>query len=119
MLSRTRPKRRTTARSPGLTKVTLQADWYPQPEHGGFFTAVVKGYYKEEGLDVTIVPLGPYLDADKQVASGRAQFALQASDHVLEAIANGQPLVAIAAFFVRLEITISTVTCASSVFQQS
>ena len=34
---------------PGLTKVTLQADWYPQPEHGGFFTALVKGYYKDEG----------------------------------------------------------------------
>jgi NitT/TauT family transport system substrate-binding protein len=82
---------------PGLTKITLQADWYPQPEHGGFFTAVVKGYYRDEGLDVTIVPLGPYLDADKSVSSGRAQFGLQASDHVLEAIANGLPLVAIAA----------------------
>ena len=28
-----------------MTKVTLQADWYPQPEHGGFYTALVKGYY--------------------------------------------------------------------------
>ena len=26
----------------GLTKVILQADWYPQPEHGGFYTALVK-----------------------------------------------------------------------------
>jgi NitT/TauT family transport system substrate-binding protein len=82
---------------PGLTKVTLQADWYPQPEHGGFFTALVRGYYKDEGLDVTIEPLGPYLDADKQVSSGAAQFAMQSSDHILEAVANGLPLVAIAA----------------------
>ncbi len=86
-----------TASGPGLTKVTLQADWYPQPEHGGFFTAVAKGYYKDEGLDVTILPLGPYLDADKQVASGVAQFGLQASDHVLESVAGGLPIVAIAA----------------------
>jgi NitT/TauT family transport system substrate-binding protein len=83
--------------APGLTKLTLQADWYPQPEHGGFFTAIVKGYYRDEGLDVTIVPLGPYMDADKQVSSGAAQFGMQSSDHVLEAVANGQPLVAIAA----------------------
>jgi NitT/TauT family transport system substrate-binding protein len=82
---------------PGLIKVTLQTDWYPEPEHGGFFTALVKGYYKDAGLDVAIVPLGPYLDADKPVSSGSAQFGMQAADHVLEAIANGQPLVAIAA----------------------
>ena len=87
----------TSSSDSGLTKVTLQADWYPQPEHGGFFTALVKGYYKEEGLDVTIVPLGPYLSVDKQVSSGSAQFGMESSDHILEAIAAGQPLVAVAA----------------------
>src|ERR1700689_4568437 len=77
------------AKDNGLTKIVFQADWYPQPEHGGFYTALAKGFYKDEGLDVTILALGPYLDADRQVSSGRAQFAMQASDHVLEAIANG------------------------------
>jgi NitT/TauT family transport system substrate-binding protein len=81
----------------GLTAVTLQADWYPQPEHGGFFTALVKGYYKDEGLDVTILPLGPYLSVEKQVSSGAAQFGMGSSDRTLEAIADGQPLIAIAA----------------------
>ena len=41
----------------GLTPVTLQLDWYPQPEHGGFFAAQLLGYYKAEGLDVTLSPL--------------------------------------------------------------
>lgn len=81
----------------GLTKVVLQADWYPQPEHGGFFTALAKGYYKEEGLDVTIQPLGPYLSVEKQVASGAAQFGMGSSDRTLEGIADGQPLIAVAA----------------------
>jgi hypothetical protein len=40
----------------GLTKVTLQADWYPQPEHGGFYTALAKGYYNDKCLDVSIQP---------------------------------------------------------------
>jgi NitT/TauT family transport system substrate-binding protein len=81
----------------GLTKVTLQADWYPQPEHGGFYDALVNGYYKAEGLDVTILPGGPYVSVPKQVAAGAADFGMIGSDKILESVADGQPLVAIAA----------------------
>jgi len=81
----------------GLTKITLQADWYPQPEHGGFYTALVKGYYKEEGLDVSILSGGPYLSPYQQVASGGAQFGMGGSDRILESVAGGQPLIAVAA----------------------
>lgn len=80
-----------------LTKVILQADWYPQPEHGGFYTALVKGYYSEQGLDVTIQPGGPYITTTQQLAAGGAQFGMGASDTVLEAIGEGQPLVVVAA----------------------
>jgi NitT/TauT family transport system substrate-binding protein len=81
----------------GLTKVTLQADWYPQPEHGGFYTALAKGYYRDEGLDLSIQPGGPYVSYEQQVASGAAQFGMGSSDQVLEGVADGQPLVAVAA----------------------
>lgn len=81
----------------GLTKVTLQADWYPQPEHGGFYTALAKGYYKDEGLDVTIQPGGPYMVVEQQVSVGAAQFGLGSSDRTLESVADGQPLIAVAA----------------------
>lgn len=81
----------------GLTKVTLQADWYPQPEHGGFYNALVKGYYKNEGLDVTIQPGGPYVGVGQQVASGGAQFGMAGSDTTLEAASDGQPVVAVMA----------------------
>ncbi len=81
----------------GPTKVILQADWYPQPEHGGFYTALAKGYYKDEGLDVSVQPGGPYVAATQLVAAGGAQFGMGASDTILEAVADGQPLVAVAA----------------------
>jgi NitT/TauT family transport system substrate-binding protein len=81
----------------GLTKITLQADWYPQPEHGGFYTALAKGYYKDEGLDMTILPGGPYISVEKQVSAGSAQFGMGSSDKVLESNAAGQSLVAVAA----------------------
>jgi NitT/TauT family transport system substrate-binding protein len=81
----------------GLTPVTLQTDWYPQPEHGGFYDALLRGYYKDEGLDVTILPGGPYVNSDQQVSVGAAQFEMGSSDHVLQVIGNGVPLVAVAA----------------------
>jgi NitT/TauT family transport system substrate-binding protein len=81
----------------GLTKVVLQADWYPQPEHGGFYTALVKGYYNDESLDVSIQPGGPFVSVEKQVSAGAAQFGMSSSDKILESVADGQPLVAVAA----------------------
>lgn len=86
-----------SSNSNGLTRVMLQADWYPQPEHGGFYTALVKGYYRDEGLDLSIQPGGPYVSVPQQVASGAAQFGMGSSDQILEGVADGQPLVAVAA----------------------
>jgi len=81
----------------GLVPIALQADWYPQSEHGGFYDALLKGYYKEEGLDVRIAPGGPYVFAEQQVSSDAAQFAMGSSDQVLVSVSRGLPLVAVAA----------------------
>ena len=97
LLTSCQPSAGTPDRGSSLRKVTLQADWYPQPEHGGFYTALAKGYYKEEGLDLIIVPGGPYVVVPQQVAAGSAQFGMASSDQILESVGGGQPLVAIAA----------------------
>jgi NitT/TauT family transport system substrate-binding protein len=81
----------------GPVLITLQTDWYPQPEHGGFYDALLKGYYKDEGLDVRIVPGGPYISGEQQVSGGAAQFAMGSSDQVLVAVSRGLPVIAIAA----------------------
>ena len=81
----------------GLTPVRLQLDWYPQPEHGGFYTALLQGYYKAEGLDVTILPLPEYGSVAQLVATGRADIGLGSSDQILEWDSNGLPLLAVAA----------------------
>jgi NitT/TauT family transport system substrate-binding protein len=79
----------------GLIHVTLQTDWYPQPEHGGFYEALLKGYYRQEGLNVTILPGGPYSSVEQQVATGTAQFGMGSSDRILEADSQGEHLVAV------------------------
>jgi NitT/TauT family transport system substrate-binding protein len=85
------------AQTSALTKVILQADWYPQPEHGGFYTALIKGFYKDEGLDLIIQPGSQYAVPDQQVAVGAAQFGMGSSDRTLESVADGHPLIAVAA----------------------
>jgi NitT/TauT family transport system substrate-binding protein len=81
----------------GLTPVRLQLDWYPQPEQGGFYAAQLLGYYKSEGLDVTILPLPQYGSVAQLVSSGKADFGLGSSDQILEWTSNGLPLVAVSA----------------------
>jgi len=81
----------------GLAPIRLQLDWYPQPEHGGFFAAQLLGYYKAEGLDVTFLPLPQYGSVAQMVASGKADLGLGSSDQVLEWNSNGLPLVAVSA----------------------
>ncbi len=83
--------------SNGLTPVRLQLDWYPQPEHGGFYAAELNGYYKAEGLDVTLLPLPQYGSAAQIVATGQADIGLGSSDQILEWDSNGLPLEAVAA----------------------
>jgi len=85
------------AENGSLIPVRLQLDWYPQPEHGGFYTALLQGYYKAEGLDVTVLPLPQYGSVAQLVSTGKADFGLGSSDQILEWDSNGLPLVAVAA----------------------
>ena len=40
-------------------KMTVQLDWVAEPEHGAFYTAEALGYFRDEGLDVTLLQGGP------------------------------------------------------------
>ncbi|MHA6532102.1 ABC transporter substrate-binding protein [Paenibacillus sp. BAC0078] len=82
-----------------LTKVTQVTNWFAQPEHGGQYAALSKGFYKDAGLDMTIQSGGPGVSASQIVASGKAEFGMGQADEILQARQNGIPLVAIAAIF--------------------
>ncbi|AEI41790.1 ABC transporter substrate-binding protein [Paenibacillus mucilaginosus] len=82
-----------------LVAVTQVTNWFAEPEHGGNYAALAKGFYKEAGLDMTIQPGGPGVSATQIVASGKAQFGMGQADEILFARQNGIPLVAILAAF--------------------
>jgi len=85
-------------KGPGVRrKVVFQSDWFPQAEHGGFYQALVKGYYGDAGLDVEILPGGPGASIKLGVAKGAADFGMYRSDDVIVAASRGLPLVIVGA----------------------
>ena len=86
---------------PALTKVILQTDWYAQPEHGGFYQAVAKGYYREAGLDVTIDQGGPNTMGGPRLLKGDIQFCIARSDDVIVTVARGLPVVMVGGYMQR------------------
>lgn len=72
-----------TAVAPATTDVSLALNWFPEAEHGGFFAAVVHGYFAEEGLNVTIRPGGPGVRVVADVASGAVTFGVENADKLL------------------------------------
>ncbi len=85
------------APAPALRKVVLQTDWFPQGEHGGFYQAQAKGFYRAAGLEVDIWSGGPGSGIKLKVAKGEADFGLNRSDDVILAASRGLPLVIVAA----------------------
>jgi NitT/TauT family transport system substrate-binding protein len=84
--------------SDGLRKVTLQLNWYPEMEHGGFYAAKALGYYEDEGLDVQIAPAGNNSSiVPRLVASQQAEFGIVDADQLLMARQEGANLTALAA----------------------
>jgi len=90
-------KKTATADANGRIKIRFQTDWFPQPEHGGYYQAVAKGYYAAEGLDVEIVKGGPNAQVMASVATGRAQLGMTNGDDVLVAVGRGVPIKMVAA----------------------
>ena len=48
----------------------------PQAQFAGYFVALEKGLYAAENLDVTILPGGPDIVSEQQVANGQADFGI-------------------------------------------
>ncbi|MEI6495808.1 MAG: ABC transporter substrate-binding protein [Actinomycetota bacterium] len=61
---------------PAGDKVKLQLQWFTQAQFGGYFAAVDQGFYKDAGLDVTIVEGGVDIAPQKQLATGAVDFAI-------------------------------------------
>ena len=76
--------------------VTLQLKWVTQAQFAGYYVAAANGYYKDEGLNVTILPGGPDIAPAQVIAGGGADVIVDWMPSALAARERGLPLVNIA-----------------------
>jgi NitT/TauT family transport system substrate-binding protein len=89
----------------GNDKVTLQLKWVTQAQFAGYYAAKEKGYYEDEGLDVTIKPGGPDIVPEQVVLGGKAEFGIDWLDNLLATRDQGGKIQNIAQVFTRSGMT--------------
>ncbi|WP_370199000.1 ABC transporter substrate-binding protein, partial [Roseibium sp.] len=77
-------------------ELTLQLKWVTQGQFAGYYVAKDKGFYDEEGLDVTIKPGGPDIAPPQVIAGGGADVIIDWMPSALASREKGVPLVNIA-----------------------
>jgi len=80
------------------TKVKLQLKWAHQFQFAGYYMAQSKGFYKQQGIEVDLIPATPGIDPIKQVLNGNAQFGVGTSELLLHYHA-GAPIVVLGVIF--------------------
>ncbi len=78
---------------------TLQLNWKPEPEFGGFYAAQLDGLYQRHRLDVVVRPGGPGTPTPDMLGAGTVDFAIIGGDEIIRARANGNKLVALFAVY--------------------
>jgi NitT/TauT family transport system substrate-binding protein len=78
-----------------LTKVDFGLVWVVQGEFAGYLVAKDKGFYEEEGLDVTVIPGGPDAFPPKLLASGALEIGGGPPQSVITGRAQGIRLVSV------------------------
>ncbi|MEN9259936.1 MAG: ABC transporter substrate-binding protein [Thermostichus sp. HHBFW_bins_43] len=73
------------------TSVGFQLSWLHSVQFGGSYIAQDKGYWADEGLQVSLVPGGPNAPVEPPVVSGTALMGISAADYTAAAVSQGAP----------------------------
>ncbi len=87
--------------APEKTSVKIQLKWLPDAQFMGYYVALAKGYYKDVGLDVTIIPGGGDIAETTAVYTGQVDFGVTWMTNLAVANASGMNLLEVAQVFQR------------------
>jgi putative hydroxymethylpyrimidine transport system substrate-binding protein len=76
--------------------IVVTLDWFQNANHAGIYEAVDKGYFEDEGLNVSVVPPADPSAILALIASGESDFAMFYQPDLLQARNEGVPVVAVA-----------------------
>ncbi|MEM7631833.1 MAG: ABC transporter substrate-binding protein [Pseudomonadota bacterium] len=78
------------------TSVNFQLSWLHSVQFGGSYIAAQRGYWADQGLDVSLSQGGPNAPVEPPVVSGTALVGISAADYTAAAVAQGAPFKIIA-----------------------
>jgi NitT/TauT family transport system substrate-binding protein len=80
-------------------KMQLQLNWFQLADHAPVYLAMKKGYFREEGIDLTVLRGSGSADSAKKIDLGQADVGISDAPTVLTAISKGANLKMVAVVF--------------------
>lgn len=77
---------------PKPASVRFQLSFFPNAQHVGFLVAANRGFYKDENLNVEVIPGGPTVEATLSLAQGNSDIAQVDFPQFLQAVEKGAPM---------------------------
>jgi len=97
------------------TKVVFSLDFIPLGRHAPWYAALAEGYFKDEGLEVTIIPAQGTAQAIQAVESGTANIGFVDVPSVAIARANGSKLKIVAVNYQKAPYAIFSLSTGANV----
>ncbi|WP_277988974.1 ABC transporter substrate-binding protein [Ktedonosporobacter rubrisoli] len=80
-----------------MQKLVLVPEMEPTPNHTGIYVAQQKGWYRQAGIDLQILPFSSTVLPDTLVANGQADIGISTTEQIVLDKIAGQPVISIAA----------------------
>ena len=78
-----------SANAQGLQKISLRLDWVTSGYHAPYFVGIKNGYYKAEGLDVSIEPGNGSATVAQAIGNGNGDFATVDGGAMMQLVSKG------------------------------
>jgi ABC-type nitrate/sulfonate/bicarbonate transport system substrate-binding protein len=82
-----------------LETVTVRLSWVHQAQFAGFYVAKEKGFYKDEGLIVELLPLDQNSNQAEELEQGKVDFSVMEAHQALVGVGDGAKIKAIMAVY--------------------
>jgi NitT/TauT family transport system substrate-binding protein len=81
--------------------ISLRLDWVISGYHAPYFVGIKNGYYKEQGLDVTVEPGNGSANVAQAIGNGNGDFATVDGGTMMQLVAKGLPVKSVMGLYQR------------------